>query len=204
MQIISLKSKFLMGVFEQNTYVLIQGKEAVIVDAGAEIEDVKKAVGKAKVLGILTTHLHFDHMWNIEKYVTEFDTDVFVTKGAEKAFVDAGLNASTMVHDLVFEIPQKNIKYYAKKLKLGKFDFEVINTPGHTADSVCLLTQNNLFSGDTLFVDGVGRTDLETGNAFELKDSLKRIRELDFDKVFSGHYEPFDRQTALAVIDFYI
>ena len=204
MQIISLKSKFLMGVFEQNTYVLIHGNEAVIVDAGADIEDVKKAVGKAKVLGILMTHLHFDHMWNIEKYVSEFDADVFVTKAAEKAFVDAELNASTMMHDLVFEIPQKNIKYYAKKLKLGKFDFEVINTPGHTADSVCLLTQNNLFSGDTLYVDGVGRTDLETGNAFELKNSLKRIRELDFDKVFSGHYEPFDRQTALAVIDFYI
>lgn len=204
MQIITLKSKFLMSSFEQNTYVLINGKEAVIVDAGAELEDVKKTVGKAKVLGILMTHLHFDHMWNIEKYVSEFDADVFVTKAAEKAFVDAGLNASRMVHDMVFEIPQKNIKYYAKKLKLGKFDFEVINTPGHTADSVCLLIQNNLFSGDTLFVDGVGRTDLETGNVFELKNSLKRVRELDFDNVFSGHYESFDRQTALDVIDFYI
>ena len=78
MQIITIKSKFLGGVFNQNTYVLKQGKDAIVIDAGAEVDDVKKAVSGTKLKAVLMTHLHFDHIWNIEKYIQEFDTDIFV------------------------------------------------------------------------------------------------------------------------------
>ena len=78
MEVICLKSKFLRNIFDQNTYVIKSGNSAIIVDAGAEIEDVKNALTGLKVKAILMTHLHFDHFWNLENYLHEFDCDVYV------------------------------------------------------------------------------------------------------------------------------
>ena len=65
-EIVRLKSKYMHGVMEQNTYVLLNGKFALIIDAGAEIEEVKEVIGKRKVVGVMLTHLHFDHFWYVE------------------------------------------------------------------------------------------------------------------------------------------
>ena len=203
MEIIQLKSKFLMGSFEQNTYVLKNKNKAFIIDAGAEVEDIKNALGKAKACFICITHLHFDHIWNLEKYIQEFDLPVYICAGAEKAFLNPELNASKSL-DLKFNISQKNIKYYAKKLSSDGFQIEVIETPGHSFDSVCLLVDKNLFCGDTLFVDGVGRTDFEGGSFDSLKVSLEKILNTKFDMAFSGHYEPFDKTIAEKIIRYYI
>ena len=69
MEIVCLKSKFLHNLFDQNTYVVKCGDEALLVDAGAEVEDVKQVVESRKVVGILITHIHFDHIWNLKKYI---------------------------------------------------------------------------------------------------------------------------------------
>ena len=57
------------GVLNQKTYVVSNDDEVIIIDAGAELSDVKEVVKDKKVLAILVTHLHFDHIWNIEKYI---------------------------------------------------------------------------------------------------------------------------------------
>ena len=73
-------------------------------------------------------------------------------------------------------------------VKVGDLEFTVLETPGHTAGSVCYLIGNNIFSGDTLFQGSCGRTDLPTGNWGEIIASLKRLRNLPGDyNVYPGH-----------------
>lgn len=204
-EIVTLTSRFLMNIFDQKTYVLLNENEAVIVDAGAELEDMKQVVEGKKVLAILITHVHFDHVWNLDKYIKEFGCDVYVCKGEEKRFLDPELNASFIVRkNLTHEIEQKFVKYYAKKLKLGSFDFEVFFTPGHTSDGVCILWNKNLFTGDTVFDDGVGRTDLADSNPFELSNSLKQIENIDFETAFPGHYNQANKEKILKTIKYFL
>lgn len=205
MEVVCLKSKFLRNVFDQNTYVVKKGKSAVVIDAGAEVEDVKNALGNAKVKAILITHLHFDHFWNLEKYLQEFGCDVCVCAGAEEKFSKPELNCSTMMKvQKTQNIDKKYIKYYKNLLKIEKFDIEVIFAPGHSRDCVCLKIENNLFCGDTLFKDGVGRTDLVDSDPAALRESLKKIAGLDFATAYSGHYESFSKERALDVISYYL
>ena len=66
--------------------------------------------------------------------------------------------------------------------------YSIINTPGHSIGSVCILIENFLFSGDTLFYGSIGRTDLPTGNQVEIEQSLKKIKNLDENIiVYPGH-----------------
>ena len=114
-EIVRLKSKYMHGVMEQNTYVLLKGKFALIIDAGAEIEEVKEVIGKRMVVGVMLTHLHFDHFWYVEKYVEEFDTEAYVVEGYENKFSDAVLNGSYLIRQQIEKnVSKKRIKYYAK------------------------------------------------------------------------------------------
>lgn len=200
-----IKSKFLRNKFDQNTYVLSNKNEAVIIDAGAELEDVKAEVGNKKVLAVLMTHLHFDHIWNLEKYIEEFGCDVFVVQGYENKLENSALNCSTIVRiEVTKNIDKNKIKYYTNKLKIGKFSFDVFFTPGHSADSVCILFKDYLFSGDTVFADGIGRTDLYDSDNKQMAESLKLVRSLKYKTLYSGHYESQTKENIDWLIDRYI
>ena len=204
-EIVRLKSKYMHGVMEQNTYVLLKGKFALIIDAGAEIEEVKEVIGKRKVVGVMLTHLHFDHFWYVEKYVEEFDTEAYVVEGYENKFSDAVLNGSYLIRQQIEKnVSKKRIKYYAKNLNLENFDVEVVNTPGHCEDCVCLLIEKNLFTGDTIFLDCIGRIDLKDSSKDQMIESLEKIEELDFETAFPGHYESATKQEIIKTIGFYI
>jgi glyoxylase-like metal-dependent hydrolase (beta-lactamase superfamily II) len=77
------------------------------------------------------------------------------------------------------------------KLELGELTLEIIHTPGHTPGSVCLYDRRYkfLFSGDTIFLDGIGRVDLPGGNEKAMRDSLGRIGKLGVKELFPGHGE---------------
>ena len=205
MEVICLKSKFLRGIFDQNTYVLLDENDAIIIDAGAEIEDVKAVIGRRKVQGILLTHIHFDHVWNLEKYLDEFDAKAYIPDGQEFKFMDKEYNASTMIHhEFKFDVPKEKIGYYSEKMKLGKFEIQVISTPGHSADSVCVKIDGNLFTGDTLFDGNIGRTDFVDASENEMIKSLKKIKNVEFDFAYPGHYGSMDKQKADMTIDMFL
>lgn len=195
MEIKLIKSKYLNGCMDQNTYLVLGKKEAVLIDAGAEVQDVKNALAGRKLEMVLMTHLHFDHIWNLEKIVNEFNCPVFIQSGAEKMLADSTLNASFLINQkMEFNIDKKYIKFYENnKVKTDEFDIRVIDTPGHTKDSVCLLAQDNLFSGDTLFAFGTGRTDLAGGDEFEMENSLKKLKELNYILLCPGHGETLSK-----------
>lgn len=204
----TIKSKYMRGIMDQNTYVVMNKKEAVIVDAGAELGDIKDIVGDRKVLAVLITHLHFDHIWNIDEYVREFECDVYAKSGAEEKFSDANLNGSFLVRQSITKnIDKKYIKYYpedAQKLTLGKFEFVVYHTPGHSSDCVCLKIDEHLFTGDTVFKYSIGRIDLYDSSESEMKKSLEKIKDIDFEFAYPGHDADATKNEIKKIISYYL
>ena len=205
MEIKVIKSKFMRGMFEQNTYVLTNKKSAIIIDAGADTEDVKKAVGNKKVLAILMTHLHFDHFWYLDEYLSEFDTCVYIQEGHENKFEDCELNGSVLIRKNIQKNIEKNrIKFYKETLKLGDFECKVYASSGHSADSVCLLIDDCLFTGDTVFADAIGRIDLKDSDKEKMIESLELIKTIDFVRAYPGHYESASKNEIIKTISFYL
>lgn len=205
MKIEVIKSKFMRGVFEQNTYVILTKTQALIIDAGANVEDVKQVVGKRKVQGVLMTHLHFDHFWFLEEYLKEFDTNVFIQAGAENKFADSEFNGAVLIRKNIEKNIEKNrIKYYENQLKLSDFNCEIVETEGHAEDCVCIKIGDNLFTGDTIFADSIGRTDLVDSSNDKMIESLNKIKNIDFKIAYPGHYESATKDEIIKTIGFYI
>lgn len=201
MEINSVLSTAYRGILEQKTHILTKGNEAIIIDAGADIEDIKPFVEGKKVLAVLVTHLHFDHIWFIEEYLKEFGCDVYIVAGAEDKFGSANLNCSYLLRlDMTFSVNKEKIKYLSEKLKIGSFDISVIFTPGHSADSVCYLIEKNLFCGDLVLGGSIGRTDLYDSSDIQMEQSLEKLKYLDFDMAYPGHYEPMSKEQVLKSI----
>lgn len=170
--------KFVLGALENNVYLLIKEKDAVLIDCkqpAVILRYLEKNGLKLKM--ILLTHGHFDHVHGLEEIKEKTGAEVLVNKK------DVGLQyGGEIAADIFFTDGQR--------LKFGGEEIKVIFTPGHTPGSVCFLTGNHLFSGDTLFKQGVGRTDLPGGNALELEKSLQRVLALPPEtKVYPGHGE---------------
>lgn len=200
-----VKSKFLQGSFDQNTYVISNEKFAVIIDAGAEVDDILKITQKKRVLAVLITHLHFDHIWNLETILSKFGCDVFIKKDFDDFFGDSFKNVSAEFFlNKKFNILKSRVKYYEKTLKFEDFEFEIFDTPGHSKDSVCLKFDKNLFTGDVVFHGAVGRTDLYSSSENELLKSLELVKNIEFELAYPGHGEECDKNEILRTIEYYL
>ena len=186
------------GILNQKTYVVSKGKSAIIIDAGAELEDVKKVVQNKSVLAVLITHCHFDHIWCIEDYIKEWNMPVYISAGAEEKFIDPYKNCSNIIGDKrVFNVSKDNIKHYDEFLKIGDFQIEIIKTAGHSADLVSILIEKCLFLGDLVLAGGIGRTDLYDSDYGDMWDSLEKLKNIDFDIAYPGHYEKMTKKEVL-------
>lgn len=174
-----------------NTYLVGNENEFVIIDPSVDIRNIlyiiRKSFSKSKLVGIVLTHGHYDHFVSIEEVQKQFSVPVYISK--EDLPKLTNLNLSCGFFFGLTSLPKiNNIIPLQQDLKLGNLNFKVINTPGHTSGSVCLKIEDALFTGDTLFNDGVGRTDLPTGNVNKLNESLKLLMKMDESlKVYPGH-----------------
>ena len=167
-------------------------KKAVLIDATApvpELLDIVKNLG-LDVEYILLTHGHFDHILGL--------TELKKALGAEAVICHDDLIISDNINEFTrfFGGMEESVPpVYEKFIKdgdvitVGNMQIKVIHTPGHTQGGVCYLLNDNLFSGDTLFMGSVGRTDLFGGNFDKLSDSVKnKLFKLDDNiKVYPGH-----------------
>ena len=151
------------GYFGQNAYVLIKDDECLVIDPGNNYEEIAKNIADNKLLGVLLTHSHFDHIGALEEIVDNYQVPVY---------------------------KHSNLK--EGKLSLGSFLLEVIYTPGHSKDSITYFfpKEKTMFTGDFLFADDIGRTDLEGGSMKEMQESLAKIFKYPLDtKIYPGHEE---------------
>ncbi|MCP4649844.1 MAG: MBL fold metallo-hydrolase [PVC group bacterium] len=157
-----------VGDLQANCYILgdEQSKEGILIDPGDEptrIESELKATG-ISLKAIILTHGHFDHTGA----VNAFDIPVYLHKDDERF-----LRISLLGEDVIGNIDQLQFLNDGQKLNFGTLTLHIIHTPGHSPGGICLQVENILFSGDTLFAQGVGRTDLPGGSYQQLCSSLK-------------------------------
>ena len=180
--------------FGSNTYVLTQDKKtAVVIDPSQPRVQEELARRGLTAKYVLLTHCHFDHVGGVcalqnagatvlcseaEKPLIGTHVDLFEAFGAVR---------------LPYQI-NETLKDNETRALCG-IQIQTLYTPGHTAGSVCYLAQDQegktyLFTGDTLFSDSIGRTDFPSGDISALRESLRRLKNLQGDMpVYAGHNE---------------
>ena len=191
MKIIKLKPLSEIGT---NSYIVeTDSKNAVLIDAPADAGFIISQLRESGLTlkKILLTHGHIDHTGAVCCLAEKTGCEVYIHSADLTKLYDADLSLSNYLG-----IPLKSYKD-AKALSDGdiitqdEIKFEVISTPGHTSGSVCYISGDVMFSGDTLFYRSVGRTDMVDGDSETLIKSLKRLKEIDYDyTVYSGHGVP--------------
>lgn len=158
--------------------------EAALIDPADDFERIfeKVAAQKLKVRFVINTHGHPDH--------TSGNEAVLKRTGATLVIHEA--DAAMLERGFLKELKDKNALRLVKDgdaIRIGKLTLEVLGTPGHTRGGICLHAPGHLFTGDTLFTEGVGRTDLPGGSERTLLDSIrKKILELPDDThIWPGH-----------------
>jgi len=134
-----------------------ESREAIAIDSGWETDPITKLASAQglRVKYACATHGHYDHVKTLGRLASELGADTV-------AFVGSDVNPKIGVRD-------------GDVLKLGNLEVKVIHTPGHTPDSVCYYDGSHLFTGDTLFIDAWGRTDLPGGSSATLFASLHEV-----------------------------
>ncbi len=185
--------KLNQGVFRVNNYILFdeETKDAILIDAGGDFAETKAAIDElgANLKYILNTHSHMDHIAGDEEIQRNYDIPIYMHKDDEvlmKAFKE-----SLRMFDMPdYELP-KDVTFIndGHIFKLGNKEIKTIHTPGHTKGGVSYLIDDMLFSGDTLFFESIGRTDLYGGNYNQLISSIKDKLFIlpDNTKVYPGH-----------------
>lgn len=165
-----------LGPMANCTYLIAQGKKALLVDPAWEMETIEQTLTAKdlELVGVLFTHGHFDHVKSAEKLLEKHQLKAYLE---EK---DVPLS----------ELPPSVLHTYSgdQTFEIGPFKVHILATPGHTAGSVCIHIGSFLFTGDTLFPGACGRVDLPTSSPRAMLKSLQRIADLPDDVIiYAGH-----------------
>jgi hydroxyacylglutathione hydrolase len=187
-----------VGQMQSNCYIVSEEKsqKCIIIDPGEDGEYIVSEILKKgwKPEKIIATHGHFDHI--MSGFVVQNTLNIPFLINKDDEFLVNNMRDSAR-HFLGIESdPPPLIDGYIKageKILLGKEEFQVIVTPGHTPGSVCLYSKKEkiIFTGDLLFAyGGIGRTDFSYSNPIKMQESLKKVFSLPPDTiVYSGHGE---------------
>lgn len=191
MKIITLKEHKILA---SNCYLIITDNAFSVVDPSVSFDEAKKTVPELSCLKpdyVILTHAHIDHFWEIDSYVSAGCT-VLVSEKDSRKLGDERLNCAIMLNGNINSYQgEYTVVSDGDRISVAGRTFEVIETPGHTDGSLCYLSDDIMFTGDTLFADGVfGRYDLPSGNPADLMRSLKKLFSLNADIViYPGHGE---------------
>ncbi len=181
-----------LGALAANCHIIPCGGNAcAVTDIGGDPERLLAALAQAQLQlhAILLTHGHFDHIGGVEAVRQATGAKVYIHEADAPMLTDAGLNLARHISMEPFT-PVSTWETVAEGTTMQVADrtFQVLHTPGHTKGSVCYLTEDLLFSGDTLFRGSMGRTDFPGGSMQEMAQSLQRLKAYDGDlRVYPGH-----------------
>ncbi len=179
----------MVGPIMTNCYILCDEEAAVcaVIDPGDEGDRIAQAVKETgcELQYILLTHGHYDHFTGLNDLLAHYDVPVYIN---EKDVTDS---TQDVTYSLKFpRLDTKHQRYYNEgdTLPLGSLSIRVMETPGHSRGSVCLLVNDVIFAGDTLFRSSCGRTDFVGGDYQAMLVSLGRLGQLEGNyHVYPGH-----------------
>ena len=192
-----MKINFLMpfGMFGTNSFIISSdNKNAALIDAPGNTDEILETLetNGLSLKYILLTHGHCDHIYGLADIAEKTGADVYIHENDLEKLSSDRLNLTEF-----FGIPPVRVFRGAKtfcaddNITLDDIVIKICHTPGHTSGSVMFIADDNIFSGDTLFECGIGRTDMPDGNMTVLRESLKKIAlfsgEYDDYKVYPGH-----------------
>lgn len=192
MKLISLK----VGLVDCNCYILAceRTNEGVVIDCGGNAMEVVSLIkeNNLQIKHILCTHGHFDHLQGLSELRKHIDAPISIHENDHELYLNMKSQGAFFDVDLGKNPPCSHFLKDNEEIKFGDHIIKVIHTPGHTQGGVCFLTEGMLFSGDTLFFESIGRTDLPGGNFSQLISSIKnRLFALPEETtVFPGHEIP--------------
>ena len=193
--------------FGANTYLLISGTHALVVDPAVSVEAISAVLSEegATLDGILLTHGHFDHTTSVDTVRDAYQIPAYIHSHDAVMLEDAHKSAFyTFFQKECTHRKAERTLADGDVIELGDEWITVIHTPGHSGGSVCFLCGDILVSGDTLFADSVGRTDLWSGSTAELRASLDSLAALDGSiTIYPGHGEPAKLASALESAKFF-
>lgn len=163
------------GGWASNCYLVSQGTDAVVIDPSSPASEITAVLAEAGLTlrGILLTHGHFDHILSLDTLRDATGAPAYLHRGDWDFPTDS--EKSCYLGFLGRDIRHRGAEVLLEGdeiLTFGTLTFRVIHTPGHTSGCVCYRCGDALFTGDTLFAEGYGRTDLPGGSWSTLQDSL--------------------------------
>lgn len=187
-----------LGMVSTNCYIIYRegNRQAIIVDPADHEDRILEECRKLGVTpeAVLLTHGHFDHILAAEGLRRETGCRVYASAEEAALLKDPDSNLSSRMGARAVSLSADEEVKDGQLLSLLDWNWKVIATPGHTAGSVCyyLPEKEVLISGDTLFAESLGRTDLPTGNSGQIVRSIcEKLFELPDDTmVYPGHGDP--------------
>ncbi|MDD2561324.1 MAG: MBL fold metallo-hydrolase [Eubacteriales bacterium] len=173
-----------VGQLENNVYIISQpGRDdAVLVDPGSDGEKIRQRLGTRQVKAILLTHGHWDHTGALKDFpgvpIYMHQRDRMMLEDDFLGMDPQGISARPQPTDFVAE---------GQELEMAGLSIQVLHTPGHSPGSVCYRMGDTLFTGDTLFLNDYGRTDLPGGSQAQMRASLRRLFTLHGCSFYPGH-----------------
>lgn len=191
--------------FDSNIYLIID-EVITLIDAGTgmNFETISRNISKfnlkpSDIKLLINTHCHFDHAGGDRDFVKAAGCEVAIheleaellRKGDQTITLAGGLFGRRRLEPI--EVARE--LHEGDRIDLGEFGLQVLHTPGHTTGSISLFEpkQRLLFTGDTIFSDGIGRVDLPTGDEEALHTSITRLTELKAQKMYPGHGPPVEK-----------
>jgi len=181
-----------IGSYQTNCYLVAdeETKTAFIIDPAGDLEQIKNLIDeKAYDLKyIILTHGHGDHIGAVEGLKEAYDAVLLIHEEDAEMLRDHQLNLTFRMGEKI-EIEADQTFRDGETLMVGSLELKFIHTPGHSKGSSCILVEDALFSGDTLFFNSIGRTDLYGGDGRKIIESIKNKLLIlpEETKVYPGH-----------------
>ncbi len=186
-----------VGMLEENCYLYAcpQTREAVIIDPGDEAEHILEMIQQQKLIPkyIINTHGHIDHICAIDEVSEVYPVPLAIHPADAPMYTD---ERNALIYGRSAPLVKRKpdiLLQEGDQITFGTLTLKVLHTPGHSPGSICLVSQSHcVFSGDTLFQRGIGRTDLHGGDYAQIEQSIRtKLYTLEDDLVvFPGHGEP--------------
>jgi glyoxylase-like metal-dependent hydrolase (beta-lactamase superfamily II) len=180
-----------LGPLQTNCWLVSDDADGpvLVIDPGGNADALLREIGEREVAGVVLTHGHFDHLGAVGEVIEATGAPLSVHEADAESITDAMGTGGAPFGFQETAPPADHVLVEGDTVAAGNVELEVLHTPGHTPGSICLLGDGHLFSGDTIFQLGVGRTDFPGGDARALKTSIaERLAPLpDGTEVHPGH-----------------